>query len=182
MGKLNRVINTLSVSALMLGACSAESAPQTEREVARARQQSAAASATTPKPDPRFDAAGKLKPSGQRMSWLELPTGFTKRAGSTAQIASFEAENMPFTKVREYLEARIVPGNVVYRANGTTFQGALPSHTRLDMPPMDLTILETDRKHGTIRLAIDDLTPPAAQPIKEENAALELAKARARAE
>lgn len=182
MGKLNRVINTLSVSALLLAACSAESPPEAASKAARARQASASTGAATAKPDPRFDAAGRLKSSGQRMSWLELPVGFTRRPGSTAQQATFEADDMPFAKVREYLEARMVPANIVYRANGTTFQGALPSHTRLEMPPMDLTILETDRKRGTIRLAVDDLTPPAAQPIKEENAALELAKARARAE
>ncbi|MEY4512864.1 MAG: hypothetical protein RLZZ450_4986 [Pseudomonadota bacterium] len=181
MGKLNRVVNMLFSACLLLGACSERSAPAAEREVERARQASKAAAAAQPV-DPRFDASGNLKSSGQRMSWLELPVGFTKRAGSTTQQATFEAQNMPFSKVREFLEARIVPGNIVYRANGTTFQGALPSHTRLDMPPMDVTILETDRKRGEIRLAIDDLTPPAAQPIKEENAALELAKARARAE
>jgi hypothetical protein len=180
MGKLNRINQAVLVATLSLGACAKQSAPAPEQT--QQAQHTRASQSPAQAVDPRFDAAGKLKPSGQRMSWLELPVGFSKRAGSTAQQATFEAQNMPFRKVREYLEARIVPGNVVYRANGTTFQGALPSHTRLDMPPMDLTILETDRSRGEIRLAIDDLTPPAAEPLKEQSAAQELARARARAE
>jgi hypothetical protein len=181
MGKLNRVNTALLLAGLCLGACSERSAPAAEREAERRKQQGAAAAAAQTL-DPRFDEQGKLRPSGQRMSWLELPVGFTRRAGSSAQHATFEAVDMPFVKVREYLEARMVPGTIVYRANGTTFQASLPSHTRLEMPPMDLTILETNRTRGEIRLAIDDLTPPAAEPLKEQSAAQELARARARAE
>jgi len=172
---------TVLVAQATLGACSEPAAPAPDELAARERAAAASAKQAAPL-DLRFDEAGKLRPSGRHMSWLELPVGFSTRAGSTAQRASFEAQNMPFAKVREFLEARLLPGNIVYRANGTTFQGALPSHTRLTMAPMDVTILETGRQRGEIRLVIDDLTPPAQAPIPEVNAERELAKARARAE
>jgi hypothetical protein len=181
MGKLNRVMTTALLAQVALGACSEPAAPAPELVAARKRAAEAAAKPTAPV-DPRFDAQGRLRPAGRHVSWLELPVGFTERPGSTAQTASFEARDMPFAKVREYLEARIRPDRIEYRGNGTSFRDALPSHTRLSLPPMNLTILETDREHGEIRLSVDDLTPPTTAALPPASAARELAKDRARAE
>jgi len=183
MGKLDRV----SAALLCVGclgawtACSAPSSPE-EPRVRSARQQAAQQRAREQAADPRFDAEGRLKPSGEYMSWLELPSGFRQLPGSTAREAAFQAENMPFAKVREYLETRIVPDSIEYRAIGTSFRNALPSHTRLDLPPLHVTLLETDRDKHVLRLSIDDLTPPAAPPISEQSAAQELARMRTRME
>jgi len=188
MGKLNRVVAVVTVvpvaltALAALGACSEPAAPAADVLAARERAAEAAAKQQAAPVDPRFDAQGKLKPSGRHVSWFELPVGFTERPGSTAQTASFEAQDMPFAKVREYLEARMTPERIEYRGNGTSFREAQPSHTRLALPPMHLTILETDRNRGEVRLAIEDLTPPATPPLAPASAATALAQDRARAE
>jgi hypothetical protein len=182
MGKLDRVNISLVGALCCACACSSAPAPEAEGRVVSARQQAREAAERKQAADPRFDAEGRLKPSGERMSWLELPSGFRRRPGSTEREASFEAADMPFAKVREYLEARIVPDSIDYRSNGTSFRSVLPSHTRLTMAPLHVTLLETDRKQHVLRLSIEDLTPPTTPPLSDEAAAQELARMRTRME
>jgi len=188
MGQLHRV----SARAAALLACTAAlacaTACSTRREPApeetlRAESAAAAPRHTRNAPaDVRFDAHGKLKASSRRIGWLELPSGFRERPGSTARAASFEADDMPLPKVRAYLDQRLIPEGVDYRANGMSYRNALPSHTQLAMPPVNVTVLETDRDRHTVRLLVDDLSPPAEKPLPFDVAVQEHARERSRAE
>ncbi|MET0284960.1 MAG: hypothetical protein ABW352_10830, partial [Polyangiales bacterium] len=115
--------------------------------------------------DERFDAQGKLKSSGLRFSWLELPAGFAKQPGSTPETGVWEAPNMPLAKVTEYLEAKLQPGSVEARPNGIAYKQARPTHTQLPLPPVAATALEIDPAAKRVRLVIDDLTPPREPPL-----------------
>lgn len=180
MGKFNRVRVGALCGALWACSGSASERPIEVRPVGT-RERALAAQHAAPA-DPRFDAQGRLKSSGKRMSWLELPVGFREQPGSTAQEAAFDAVDMPFSKVREYLEARIVPDAIDYRANGTTFRRALPSHTRLSMGALQISLVEINRDKRELRLMIDDLTRPSTPTLPEAVLMRELAKARTQQE
>ena len=178
MGKLNRIVPALCA---LLGACHAAPVePQSDPQ--RPDRQRARAALQTAAPDPRLDANGALKGSYARMSWLEIPAGFTLRPGSTARVAWYDAEGLPLIKVREYLQARVRSDQVEYRKNGVLFHEALPTHTQLTMPPVNVTLLELNPVTHALRLTVEDLTPPATQPLSEAKAAQELARARSREE
>jgi hypothetical protein len=187
MGKLHRVM-----CLVVLSACS--SAARVEpagRE--RPNRQRAKAAVIAPGPDVRLDELGNLKRGDERISWLELPAGFVRVPGTTAQLAVYEASGVPLAKARAYLMARLSPDKVEYRKNGMVFRRSLPTHTELDLPPVEVTLLELEARprsgepaanagQHTLQLLVEDLTPPPTRPLSEEAAALELARAQKRIE
>jgi hypothetical protein len=192
MGKLSRIALT---AVLLLAACKSReesAAPSSER---RPLERIALEPLVQPS-DPRFDAQGALKPSGRRFSWLELPIGFSERAGSTERAGSFEAKDIPFAKVRDYLDARIAAEKLDFTSNGIYFRRAKPTHTKLALPPLHVTLLDVagearpvageargpagERSSATrsVRLLIDDLAPPSTPPPSVESARQLLARER----
>lgn len=175
MGRLHRVIAAIA----LLSAC--RSTPAQQSGEARPTPRRAKAALDAPPPDPRFDDGG-LKPSQTRMSWLEIPSGFTLRAGSTAQKSWYEAYDMPIAKVREYLQARLASEKLEYVPRGMVFHNALPTHTKLTMAPLEVTLLELNHETRELRLSVEDLTPSATPPLTNVQAAQELARLRNRLE
>ena len=180
MGKLHRVgllTCTLAIGCSSSGAREVAAEKRAAAIAARKRAEESAA-----KRDPRFDAAGRLRPAGQRVSWVELPSGFKEQAGSTKLTASFEAPDLPLAKVTDYFEERLLPGTIELRPNGVSYRNAKPKHTQLPLPPAHVTVLEVDRAHHVVRVVVDDLTPPSEPPLREDLAARELDRERKRIE
>lgn len=182
MGKLHRM-KWAAVALLALPGCSEKLVRDPDGvEIARGKGAASIAPRNRAKQDDRFDANGNLKESGQRLSWLVLPAGFTKSPGATATLSAWEALDMPLAKVNAYLEAHLTAGSLAPRDNGVVYQDAKPSHTQLPMPKMTVTVLEIDPAGKRVRLVIEDLTPPR-EPMKSEAAlARELAEQRKRIE
>jgi len=135
-----------------------------------------------PAPDPRFDARGRLKGSGKHVSWLELPVGLHEIAGSTPRMAGFEGDDLPFEKVRAYLEDRLAPRQLEVSEASIGFRSAKPTHTQLAMGSLDVTLLQIDRATNRVRLRVDDLSPSGEPPLPVNEAKKELARARERIE
>jgi hypothetical protein len=176
-GKLNRV-ESLMLCTLALG-CSSQRIQSGEQP----RGQAAAAQRASPAPetaatDPRFDEAGKLKPSGQHASWVDVPSGFRVQPGSTPRAAVFEAPDMPLAKVTDYFETRLAPGSIDLRSNGVVYRSAKARHTQLPLSPVHVTVLEIDRDKRLVRVIVDDLTPSTEPPLPPDVAARELARER----
>lgn len=175
MGKLGRV------SALaLLFACSSRSEGEVAREH-KALERVAVEQLAQPV-DERFDAQGALKASGQRFVWLELPMGFEQRPGSTARSASFEASEIPLVKVRDYLDARLAPAKLEFTRSGVYFRKSKPADSGLEAALLDVTLIEMDPATKTVRLQIEDLSPPPGPPLSVEAAKEELARERTRIE
>lgn len=178
MGKLGRV--TLSALALV-GACSSASERSTPSAEPKALERVAVEQLAQPV-DERFDARGELKSSGRRFVWLELPLGFAERPGASPRSASFEATEMPLVKVRDYLDARLAPAKLEFTRSGVYFRRSRPAHTQLEAALLDVTLIEMDAATKTVRLQIDDLSPPPEPPLSEEAAKEALARERSRIE
>lgn len=179
MGKLDRV--AVLVCALSFGGCRERAQPEAHAPAPAAPKPAALTSAAK-QADPRFDGEGMLKGSGRHVRWLELPVTFRERAGSTAREGSFEAYDLPFEKVRDYLEARLVPRRIEVSDKRAAFHNAKPAHTQLAMEALDVTLLEISRDPSLVRLLIDDRSPSSEPPLTVEAAKRELARARQRIE
>jgi hypothetical protein len=177
MGKLDRIAVLLLPALWASGCSSAPEQPAWAKEAAR-RERAASEPSRPAAQDPRFDVEGRLKPSGAHVSWLELPSGFRARPGNTQRLAAYEASDMPFDKVRAYLDERLVPKNALYLRTGFEYQSARPTHTALAVPPMHVTLLDTNRDKREVRIVIEDLTVTRAAPLSTKAAAELLAKAR----
>lgn len=181
MGKLNRMI----LAAALFGACAAActekspapASPQELEAIPRAK-----AAIRAPEPDPRLDAEGRLKTSGLKMSWLEIPISFIRRPGSTERDASYEADGLNIDQVRDYVLSRVLPDRIEKRQNGEAYLRSKPLHTGLPMAPLNITVLETDPSKRLIRLSIEDLAPtaPPFENPAQAAAALEAMRARAK--
>ena len=175
MGKLHRVGLLTYVLALGCSSNGRNAAPE-QNAATRAALQRAAEN--RPQGDARLDASGRLKPSGLRVSWVELPSGFQPQPGSTKLTSSYEAPEMTVAKVADYFEERLLPGTVELRPNGVSYRNAKPKHTQLPMPSVNVTVLEVDRAQDRVRVVIDDLTPPSEPPLPLDVAARELDRER----
>ncbi|MDB4989119.1 MAG: hypothetical protein JWN04_4297 [Myxococcaceae bacterium] len=165
----------IPVLCALLCACSAPArGPEGGAGEARPERKRAKA-ALRAEPDLRFDAQGNLKPGSLHASWLEIPSGFSERPGSTAHLSAYDATGLPIAKVREFLEARLLPERVVYPLHGMSFREALPRHTQLTMAPLNVLLVELDRSTRQLRLIVEDLTPPATKPLSVDQAAQALA-------
>jgi hypothetical protein len=175
MGKLHRVI----AASALLCACSRSSTDTQkpgEQAIPRAR-----AAQRAPAGDPRLDAQGQLQPGSLKLSWLEIPIGFERRAGSTERNAAYEAEGLSVRLVREYLMARGRADEIDYLPRGENYHRLRASHTQLPLPPLDILVLEVDPGKKRIRMMIDDLAPTGT-PLTPTQAMEALAKARDRVE
>lgn len=175
MGKLHRVGLLTCVLAL---ACSSRSARDVSSGQSAVAKSGTRASQDAGALDPRLDAAGKLKPSELRASWVELPSGFQPQPGSTRLSATFQAHDIPLAKVTDYFEERLRAGTLELRANGISYRNAKPTHTQLPLPKVDVTVLEVDRTQRLVRIVVDDLSPPSEPPLRVDVAARELDRER----
>jgi len=176
MGKLDRVGLLTYVLALGCSAPSARDAAPSDRTGALAARKGSTDGAAAA--DPRFDATGKLKPGGQRLSWVEIPSGFVQQPGSTPQSATFEAREMPLAKATDFFEERLLAGAIQLRPNGVSYRNSKAKHTQLPLPPVNVTVLEIDRAQQLVRVVVDDLAPPSEPPLRVDLAARELARER----
>lgn len=162
MGKLHRVV----LGCLLACACSRAGKdasagggePLTRVELAQ----------TAPEVDPRFDAKGELKPSPQRVGFLEIPMGFQERPGSTPREGAFEASDMPVEKLRDYLESRITAGSIEFPRGGVAYRFAKPVHSEVSSARVHVRVAEIDRAEKRVRLLVEDLTPLSTPQLSLE--------------
>lgn len=130
--------------------------------------------------DDRFDDKRRLKPSGRRFVWLELPMGFEEQPGSTAELAVFEARDLPFLAARDYLDEKLAAGRLELTDTAIHFWAAKPAYTGLKMEPLDVTLRKLDVSATKLRLIIRDRSPGNSQPLTVEAAREALARERQR--
>jgi len=177
MGKLYRMI---AVTCVLTGACSRPT-PNEQAAAGEAREdRKRARAAVVPEPpDARFDAAGKLTKGTLRADWFELPSGFQELPGATKQLRTYEASRVPIAKAREYINERVVVDRAEYLVNGVLYPQAQPANTQLVMTPLTISVFEVDRQRQTLRLIVEDRSPPAdAKPLMPEVAAQVLLRER----
>ena len=179
MGKLDRVI----MIACLVAGCSARSPDQLAPGASARGEPRRAKAALDQTLDQRLDGAGNLKPGPLRAVWLEIPAGFTERPGNSDRLSAFDSTGVPFAKVREYLQSRLVTDQVIYPADGVSFRHATATHTQLAMPPLDVMLMVTNREKNELRLIVEDLAPTTSEkPLSDSNAAQALAHDRGRVE
>lgn len=176
MGKLDRVITM----GALLCACSADRVPLTEGPPAAIPRAKAALAA--PEDDPRFDREGHLRPGSLKIGWFEIPLGFERIPGTTERSGSYEAAGITPAQLRQYVTARGTPTTVEYMKYGEIYQQLAPTHTRLPLPPVDVTVLVVDAKTQRLRLVVDDHAPTGEPTLTPREAMDQLAKARERTE
>ncbi len=176
MGKLGRVMGV----AVLLGACSSNPPPSNDEGPASAIPRAKAA-LRAPAQDPRFDAQGNLLPGALKLSWFPIPLAFERVPGSTDRVGNFEAVGVTADQLRRYVDAHGTPAHIEYMKFGEIFQGLAPSHTRLPLPPVDVTMLFLDANTNKLRLVVEDRTP-SGEKLTPQQAMEKLAKARDRTE
>jgi hypothetical protein len=132
--------------------------------------------------DPRFDAHGALLGSGRRFAWLELPKGFAEQPGSTEAAGSFRADDMPFDKVRDYLDGRLQAEKLSMSDHSLHFLRAKPTHTGLALERLDVRLFEEQGAGSAVLLRIEILPGADAPAFPVAAAREELARRRQRAE
>jgi hypothetical protein len=173
MGKFDRVI---AVGALLC-ACSSNTPTVEEQRQAAAEIPRAKAALPAPEPDPRFDAEGKLRPGTLKLAWFTIPVGFERVPGSTEQTGYFEAVGVTPDQLRRYIDVQGHPGAVDTSPHGEIYTNVMPNHTKLPLPPLEVTMLIVDARQNKLRLLVEDHTP--TEPVLPLQQAMEkLAKAR----
>ncbi len=131
------------------------------------------------RPSP-YDAEGRLKPSGRMLHWLEIPTGFENTA-SWAQHHVFESDQVSVEKLREYLAARMLTGQVDELGQGALYRRVMPLSADAKAMRFDIQVGVTEGGR-VVRLDLDELLFPGVEPLSPEQAAEALKRDQARAE
>lgn len=177
MGKLHGIV------LLALVACgSREKAPTGANDGEPQKLERVALEKLSAPVDPRFDAQGALLGSGRRFAWLELPRGFEPGPGASATSASFEARDMPFSKVRDYFDGRLRAETMRMDERSLHFLRAQPSHTALTMERLDVRLFELEGAGSTVLLRVEQQSRPEGPALPLSAAREELARRRGRAE
>ncbi|MET0286234.1 MAG: hypothetical protein ABW352_17275 [Polyangiales bacterium] len=175
MGNLGRVI---AIGAL-LGACSRN--PEGASEARSTAVPRAKAALDKPEHDPRFDAEGNLRTGSLKIGWFAIPMGFERVPGSTERSGIYEASGISQEQLRRYVDAQGQPKQVDSMAHGEIYKQVAAGHSKLPLPPVDVTVLVVDARARRLRLVVDDRTPTEPD-LTPQQAMEKLAKARDRTE
>jgi predicted small lipoprotein YifL len=124
----------------------------------------------------RYAPDGSLKSSGMRVEWLELPMGFTRvlPAGDSGVAAhapdreSFEAELLPFEKVRDFFSKRMFTGKVEAGPYYAIYPAVMPLDMNESAPRLNVAL---GQSKGTIKLTIERVRPPPeVKPLSDDEA------------
>lgn len=127
-----------------------------------------------------FDAQGRLKPSGRMLHWFDIPMGFENRA-SWSQHHVFESREVPVDKLREYLGARMLTGQVQELGQGALYRRVMPLSAEDSAMRFDMQVTVTDQGR-LVRLDVDELLFPGVEPLSSQQAAAALKQEQARAD
>lgn len=175
-----RLLGISWVLTLCLGACGGdESAPQGSGPSANEAAPPATAAAPAPRPSP-LDAQGRLKASGRKIHWLDIPAGF-ETVGSRPQHHLFVSHEVTMEQLREFLAPRMLTGRVDERGKGAIYRGVMPLSAEANAMRFDVQVDMIDQGTG-VSLALDERTFLGAPPLPPAQAKKVLAEEQARAE
>jgi hypothetical protein len=128
-----------------------------------------------------YDAQGRLKPSGERVDWLEIPMGFRRKEHGYDRHILFEAQGVSLDKAREFFATRMLTGKVEESLTRQRYVAVMSvaadeAAVRLNV---ELTLRTFD---NSLALDIERLTYGDAKPLPVEEARKVLAREQARAE
>src|SRR5688500_3710635 len=133
MGRVGRVVAPLA-GTLLLAACG-KSGRNLEAAQGALRTDAEAPGAVA---ESLYDAHGQLKASAQRVEWLEIPVGFTRKAQRYGRHVLFEGHGVPLEKVREFFASRMFTGEVEEQPDRVFYRAVLPLSAATRSVPLDL--------------------------------------------
>jgi hypothetical protein len=176
MGRVGRIAALLALTCAPL-ACKKESADTRAAEPAALRSAAAPAQAE----ESPYDAQGRLKPSAERVEWLQIPMGFVRKPSSDERHVRFEAGPLPLDKVRDFVSARCLTGAVEESTYSSAYRAVQPLENDPKALRLNITLLARPGLQSTV-LEIERLTYGNAKPLVVDEARRVLARERAEAE
>lgn len=168
----------LALCCLLGGLPSCSEKPATTPAPARDTPAVSASAAAAPS---IYDAKGRLKPSKERVEWLEIPMGFERRKQGYERHVLFDARGVPLDKARDFFATRMFTGKVEESATGLFFAAVMPISA--DQRAVRLNVQLSFRSFdNSLTLDIERLTYDGAKPLTDQEARKALANERARAE
>jgi hypothetical protein len=185
MGRVGRIAGTLLVLALCAGG------PGCSREKPRAAGTRVAAKYVGTKPfkaaseavvESPFDAEGRLKPSGARIGWLEIPQGVTLHSSRPGHY--FYLGRLPLNALTKFFDARLFTGKVELLAGGTgvRYAAAAAKVAKANDMRFDIQLYASGNKPGEVTVTIDEVPPALTPPISVTDAKSLLRQQQQRAE
>ncbi len=119
-----------------------------------------------PKPPPTTDAAGNLLPGDEKVAWLAIPRGFSRRDFDTHHV--FTAQNVPLDRIEAFISARVMAKHFERTARSAAFKhaGAVsgPSDVYLDI------VISPGARPGEVLLSVDEFPDSKAPPLPFDQA------------
>jgi hypothetical protein len=166
--------------ALALSACGGEQpAAPAQDPTGPSAQVKHSQAAPSPRPS-LLDAQGRLKSSGLKVDWFEIPAGFENK-GSRPQRHYFVSHEVTMGQLREYLGARMLTGQVDELGEGAVYRAVMPLSASEKAMRFDVEVAAIDQDTG-VSLMLDERTFLGAPPLSVQEAARVLAEEQAKAE
>ncbi|MFT3924966.1 MAG: hypothetical protein QM778_20690 [Myxococcales bacterium] len=161
-----------------LAACSGPAAGP--REEPSSAPKAASVTSAAVRAESPIDAEGRLKPSGLRIAWFEIPAGF-ENAASRPQHHAFVSHQVSMTQLRDYLAARMLTGQVDELGEGAIYRSVMPLSAEANAMRFDVQVALVDQGRG-VSLTLEERTFLGAPPLSAKEAAKAVAEDQARAE
>jgi hypothetical protein len=116
-----------------------------------------------------YERDGSLKGSAVRVAWLEIPAAFKRSAArSVGPHEIYEAANLPFDKVSDFLSKRVFSGKVDMDSGRAYYPAVMPLDMNANAARLNLLLTQIA---GKITLDIERL-PRAAEiaPLSDDEA------------
>jgi hypothetical protein len=177
----SRTFRTI-VLLLSASACSGGDAPSPAKKEPRAQTAAPKPEVAAPKPPLQlFDAEGRLKGSGRRVAWLELPLGFEQDPASRAMHHVFVGRGMTLQQTRDYLSERMLTGEVDDSGEVVRYRAVVPISGGADAMRFDVSVARVEGGQA-VKLTLDERTFLGADPLSVPEAREALKREQARAE
>jgi hypothetical protein len=170
-------------SGLLLGlssGCGGDAAKTSEEHSPEAASQQTSGASQAAAEPALFDAAGRLLPSGRKLTWFDIPASFME-AGSRDRHHVFRSDRVTIEQLRDYLSARMLTGRVDELGRGALYHQVMPLSADEGAVRFDVLVNTLDGGRA-VSLTLEDVSFLGTPKLDAAEAAEILAREQRQAE